>query len=229
MKRRTVLGALGGAFSLTAGCVTRTVTDGPPPSDADLSGSAPTDTVTDDSSGRPDTQSPNGGDDAGAPFEDVPCPSFADTVDRTVCAHTRDGNEPVSLTPSEQVFSPTTGDDTVETLRFTLRNESGRAFGLNPYGWAIKERTADGWSHVAPDAHAEPWVTLDDGETYGWVLSVEQHPSPDADRAVSVTEGLDSGTYAFQITGSLAGETADGGTTSSTSVEGVALFAVDRE
>ena len=125
--------------------------------------------------------------------------------------------------PDREVFEPTTGDDTLETITFTLHNRSGGPFGLNPYAWAIERRTTSGWEHVAPDEHVEPWTTVEDDGTYIWRLSVETHPSGDWENHRTLVEDLESGVYAFTIAGSLGGET--GG---STWVECVVLFEVQR-
>lgn len=220
MRRRSFLGATGTAVALTAGCLSTTGGTPEEPDDPQTTRPAGGDGTTTEPDGTTDETTTAGGDD---PFVDEPCPSFAEDVDRTVCAHAADDAD-LYLGVSEPVFAPTTGDDTVETTTFTLHNESGEPFGLNPYAWAIKRRRDGEWTHVAPEEHVEPWHTVADGETYGWVLSVETHPSPSAENRQSVVEDLDAGTYAFQITGML-GEGSD----DSENVECVALFEVKRE
>jgi hypothetical protein len=96
---------------------------------------------------------------------------------------------------------------------------------LTPHDWAIKRQTADGWTHVAPDEYVEPWYTLKPDETYTWRLSVETHPTPQGDQTMAIMENLDSGTYAFQVTGLLDEPTDDG---EKTNIECVALFDVNR-
>ncbi|SEN06954.1 hypothetical protein SAMN05216388_1001291 [Halorientalis persicus] len=218
MKRRTMLTALGTATVATAGCLDRSG-DGSTPTDTDGPGSTDrteTPAGTADESRTP--TAPSGR------FDGADCPAFSDSVDRTVCFHALgNGSAEVWIEPDRELFEPTTDDDTVETITFTLCNESGESFGLNPYAWAIKRRTADGWEHVAPEEHVEPWTTVDDGGTYTWRLSVETHPSPDRDDHMTLVEALESGVYAFAIAGSLGGETSG-----TTWVECVALFEVDR-
>ncbi|SDF06977.1 hypothetical protein [Halorientalis regularis] len=221
MKRRTVLTALGTATVATAGCLDRSG-DGSTPTDTDGPGrtdrtGTPPGTATDERrtptvlSGR---------------FDGTDCPGFSDSVDRTVCYHAiQDDAAEVWVEPDSEVFAPTTGDNTVETITFTLCNESDEPFGLNPYAWAIKRRTGDGWEHVAPEEYVEPWRTVEDGGTYTWRLSVETHPSPARDDHLTLVEDLESGVYAFAITGSLGGS---GKTDGSTWVECVALFSVER-
>jgi hypothetical protein len=218
MKRRTILTALGTATVATAGCLDRSG-DGSTPTDTDGPGTdrteTPTGTATDE---RRTPTAPSGR------FDGTDCPGFSDSVDRTVCFHTLGGGSAeVWVEPDQELFEPTTGDDTVETITFTLHNESGESFGLNPYAWGMKRRTDGGWEHVAPEEWIDPWTTVADGGTYTWRLSVETHPSPDRDDHQTLVEDLESGVYAFAITGSLGGET--GG---ATWVECVALFEVAR-
>jgi len=219
MKRRTVLAALGATTAATAGCLDRSET-----------GSTPTDTDGPGTGGGTETPPGTANDEIRTPttpsgrFDGADCPAFSDSVDRTVCYHTLEtGSAEVWIEPDREVFEPTTGDDTVETITFTLCNESGEPFGLNPYAWAIKRRTAEGWEHVAPEEWVEPWTAVEDGGTYTWRLSVETHPSPDRDDHQTLVEDLGSGVYAFAITGSLGGETSG-----STWVECIALFSVQR-
>ncbi|RXK51817.1 hypothetical protein [Halorientalis pallida] len=219
MRRRTILATLGTSAMAVAGCL-----------DQSGDGSTPTDT---DGSGGPDgTETPNGtaDDGSGTPaspsgrFDGTECPTVSDSVDRTVCFHALGGGSAeVWVEPDRELFEPTTDDQSVETVTFTLHNQSGESFGLNPYAWAIRRRTSDGWEHVAPDEHVEPWTTVDDGGAYTWRLSVETHPSPDRDDHVTLVEDLESGVYAFTIRGALGGETSE-----STWVECVAVFEVDR-
>lgn len=215
MNRRAVLLAIGAS---TAGCVNTGAGGGD-----GRTNTGPNGTGTDQ--GTPDGQTT--GTDGGTPrdarerFDEYPCPSFAERTDRTVCWHTVDpGSADVYLSVSSPVFEPSAGD---ATLSFTLHNDSGVPFGHNPYGWAIKRETGEGWEHVAPDVHIEPWETVPDGETYTWVLRVDEgaSASTDRERSLTVEQDLTDGVYAFQVTGVLEGE-------DRTSVECVALFEVRR-
>ncbi|MFB6164311.1 MAG: twin-arginine translocation signal domain-containing protein [Haloarculaceae archaeon] len=217
MKRRTVLAKTGalGAGALTAGCAQRAGDRGAPPDDGTDPGSDDdeTDTMPDDETPTTDR------------FAGDPCPSFDESADRTVCAHTVDPNAAaVYLTASEQVFAPTTGDHSVEMIQFDLHNEGDENVGLNPYAWGIERQSHDGWEHVAPDVHIEPWTELAPGETYTWVLSVQEHPSPHAPRTQQIVQDLQSGTYAFDVTC-----LRDDGSKEATRIEAVALFAVERQ
>lgn len=214
MQRRTLLGAVGAAVA-AAGCVESVGSRGGTPTEDDP-GTDGNGTMTDD---------PKNGT-AANPFAGDPCPSFAENADWTVCAHAVDqSSADVYPTVTEPVFAPTTGDGEVETTSFVLRNGSDRSLGLNPYDWAIKRRTDGDWEHVAPDAAVEPWTYVEPGEAYTWVLSVEDHPTPQSDRTRQVVQDLPSGTYAFQITG-LVGEQDQQETAS---LEAVWLFEVRRD
>ncbi|PSQ48651.1 hypothetical protein BRD19_05975 [Halobacteriales archaeon SW_7_65_23] len=219
MKRRTFIVAGGSAMLATAGCLATSNTS----DDASADETPATDTPT--------PADPAEGDAAGASFDDIPCPSFSDSADRTVCSHTvMAGATPVYPTVSEQVFTPTTGDDSVETMAITLHNDSGVRFGLNPHAWTLERWTGDGWEHVAPEEYVEPWQSLAPGETFTWELSVESHPTPQEQRRLSVVEDLESGTYAFGSTGILQGAWADGSasTEEETNVECIGIFRVSR-
>lgn len=205
MRRRRFIGGAGSAMlAAVAGCI---------------SGNDDEPSTGSEDDGTPTDETPDGDD----PFVDASCPSFSDSADRTVCAH-KDHDADVYPTLSEQVFAPTTGDDSVETLQIQLHNESDSNLGLNPHEWALKRQTDDGWEHVAPEEYIEPWYTVKSGEVYTWLVSVETHPSPSDDRTLSVVEDLDAGTYAFQVTGVLEGDADDG-----PRIECIGLFEVERE
>lgn len=237
MQRRTVLATAGSALAATAGCISdsddttteENPTATPPTEDTRTEDTAPADEGQNSNEksptdGTPTESKPSEGDEAGTSFEDVPCPSFSDSADRTVCSHTSLTGGIVPSVSTEE-FTPTTGDGSVETMQITLQNVSADDFGFNPHAWAIKKQTKDGWVHVAPEEWIEPWYTLGPDERYVWELAVEDHPSPKEEQAIGITQDLESGLYAFQITGMVDGEPDDG---SSTNIECVALFRVSR-
>lgn len=239
MQRRTVLATVGSALLASAGCVSNSDGDdqdpseGSDPEDDRSSDDSPDDTTPEQTpiDNTPTDSTPAGDPDerdgAGASFGD--CPSFGESVDQTVCSHTG-SNTGVYPAVSQEVFTPTTGDDSVETLSITLHNVSGSRFGFNPHDWAIKRQTEDGWVHVAPEEYVEPWYTIEPDETYTWELSVESHPSPQDDQTLSVVEDLDSGTYAFRVTGILDEQPEDAtDSDEKTTIECVALFSVSRK
>lgn len=216
MDRRRLLATVGTAVVATAGCLTD------PPADTDTTDSTQS---TDEPADGPATTSPDGtaemspDDDR---FADVPCPSFS-KADRTNCWHTVDpASASVYLEPDSELLAET-NDDVVETLSFVLHNETGGDFGLNPHAWSIYRRTDGEWTRVAPDEYIEPWYTLADGETYTWRVSLEPHPSPNADDELDVVQPLEDGTYAFHVSGHV-----ESGPDEGTAIECIALFAVQR-
>lgn len=193
-------------------------------------------TNTDSQTETPDPQTGTPGPDPQPPpardlFDGVPCPSFAD-ADRTVCWHTR-ANDEVAIKPSQVVFQPVSGNDEVETIKFTLTNTRNAPITFNPYSWGLKRQTESSWTHVAPESVAyEPLYELDPGTTYQWVLSRHQHPTPKTTRTVYPTVAVDNGRYAFVLTGSLLGSSPNTTQTdegmAGTTIEWVTLFEVQR-
>lgn len=150
------------------------------------------------------SNAPLGGDDGRTPIEPPDdwgeCPSFEDDVDLTVCATDAAGAD-VALTPSSRTFEED-GDDEVETLTFTLRNDGDGPFRFNPHDWAVMRWIPDGWERVAPDEHVDPLYELPAGGTYEWVLSTTEHPSPMSEDSTAVVVDLTAGErYAFRVDG----------------------------
>ncbi len=212
--RREVLLALGAGLA-TAGCIGGGDRS---PGGNETPTIDPTETPT-------DTQTPTDTPETPDRLADEPCPSFTET-DRTVCAHTRPMDADVWLDVDAQQFQPVSGNDAVETIAFTLHNETGGRFTLNPYAWAVKRREDGEWAHVAPDAHVEPLVEIPDGGTYTWVLSREVHPTPSSERTLYPTVEVENGLHAFAVDGWTGGADASG--ESRTTVELTALFDVQR-
>lgn len=213
MRRRTVLAAIGTTLA-TTGCLGAAT---PGTGEGDGATDSPTDSPT-ETPGTPDGPYPEYPDS----IRNAECPSFAD-ADRTVCNHTRSADADLYLSTSSAVYEPIQGNDAVETVTFTLHDESDQQFGFNPYGWTVKHRTDDGWQHVAPEVHPEPWTTIQPGQTYRWELSTQTHPTPKSENTnYPVVEDLKSGLHAFTIAG-LLGDRDD---EDPTEVECIALFAV---
>lgn len=216
MQRRTVLASMSAVVVGCAGCLGRTTADG-------------------------SNNSSNGGTTSERPIADEPCPSFTDTVDRTICYHTRDREEEtVYVEPSDTV-------GTVESLEFTLHNQAEHTVGLNPYAWTIYRQGTTDWKHVAPDAVPEPYLMLSPGETIRWSLTPDSSSTPgktDTDREGNdtvhdgpaktgqpmtaqetqprtITIDLETGTYAFQISGNL------GSDSDAERIECIALFRIE--
>lgn len=197
MQRRQFIATVGATTTLAAGCV--------------RSPGSGTATPTDESVA------------SGSRFAEIPCPSFAES-DRTICYHTLAGRSPeVYMEPSTELFEPT-ADDTVGTVKFVLRNQSGESFGLNPHAWELHERTETGWSFLAPEEYVEPWYNLPSGSTYTWHLSMEPRPTATSEDTMTVVQDLPTGIYAFQITGIIQSES-----DTETNVECIALLEIRRE
>jgi len=227
MHRRTLLGTLGGVL-LTgiAGCMSASDGDSPTPTDdsnpgttqdaaiptadGDTDGSRPADGVT------PAAMSVD--------LSEIPCPTVGEDVDLRVCSTTTDLDDAaVALVPPRPpLFEPTTGDGGVDVFEIELHNQSAATFGFNPYDWALKRHTDDGWNHIAPEMTPEPWTRLDPDETYTYGLSVESVPTERVDGSRRIVQDLDSGTYALVVNGLL--ERGEG----SERVECAAVFVVER-
>jgi hypothetical protein len=228
-----MLATVGSAVALTAGCLDSTNGDDPN-TDGDGPGASPGSPTTDPGPDTPtnDPATPT------TPVADLECPTFEKDVDRRVCWPDRDGDaETLSIEASSPVLERNADEGEVATLTFTLGNVTGRPFGMNPYAWSIHRWTGDAWEKVAPDAHVEPWTTVESGESYEWVLSTREHSGPQSENSQAIVEDLADGTYAFQIAGNLAAESADGTETATATapgddadrVECVALFAVEQQ
>jgi hypothetical protein len=238
--RRTVLATLG-AVLLPAGCLGAPVDSRADRGNSTVSGDPPTEPST-ATPGEPPTETPDGPP-TGTPdqtptptsdrtptttpdgrFRDEPCPSFSG-ADRTVCAHTRPADAPVYLESSADVLR-VDPEDAVETITFTLHNDTGGPVTLNPYAWAVHRKDGDGeWARVAPDVHVQPLVELPDGETYAWILSRRPHPTPEGDRTLYPTVDVGNGRHAFAVVGRVGPVGGDGD--SGERVECVALFDVE--
>lgn len=200
--RRSVLAALGATF-ISAGCL-ETAAPG------SRTRETPTDTHSGDQADTPSGSADQTIESRKLPGEitSEPCPSFT-TADRAVCWHTKPADADLYLEPSTERFQPVEGNDTVETITFTLVNDSDDTYQLNPYAWALKEKTGQTWTHVAPDEYIEPLETIAPGETYKWVLGRRSHPSPNKEQTFYPTVAIDDGRYAFSIRGWLGGDTDD--------------------
>jgi hypothetical protein len=153
-----------------------------------------------------DTDTPAGDDPGDSPmtddpFADVPCPAVRERADRHVCYHTLADPEtaPLVLSPGRQRVDWGAAAEVVEPLTFTLHNRTGAEVGFNWYDWAIHRRTDEGWTRVAPEMIPEPWTSIAADETYVWSLADTEHDPPREDRAHTVVQSLDAGTYAFSV------------------------------
>lgn len=134
------------------------------------------------------------------------CASFVGNADRTVCSD-NPGDAEVYITRSDERFVDYGGNDTVETARFTLVNESDRTFTLDVNDWAVKRQTDDGWLHVAPDDHIDALTDVSAGGRYEWHLGTESHSAPMSEDSQSIVADLASAErHQFIVHGSLGDE-----------------------
>lgn len=141
-------------------------------------------------------------------FEDEPCPSLGGGSERTICYHTMD-DPPVYLVPSTERFVVDTEDKTVETVEFTLHDETARAFQFDPQRWVVVRRDGTEWYRAAPDGDPViPEKRPLDG-THTWSLSLQPHPSPRAEDTTFVTADLEEGLHAFAVPGHLGDDDSD--------------------
>ena len=216
MHRRRLLAGLAAAAS--AGCLGRSGGEQ----------SSPTGARTATATARTETDTP-GVPTASDTFAGTSCPEYTD-ADRTVCYHTAPEGADVVLSAEPEVFDPESGDNIVQTLRFTLYNQGEWTVLVNPYDWTIHRRDGSSWSRVAPEGpRSEPLYILEPGATLEWELPEMTHPSPGGDDTYRVDASLEPGTYAFSVTGSYDGtnltETPSGEPPAETAF--VALFRLD--
>ncbi len=115
------------------------------------------------------------------------------------------GTDDLSLEAETDEFVVDTGDDTVETLTFTLRNRASCSVTVAPSGWRIEGEGANGETVARGDGSSSE-RTLDTGETHRWSLSLTPHPTPYTEETTYVVADLEEGTYEFVVTCSLTGQ-----------------------
>jgi len=116
------------------------------------------------------------------------------------------GVDELSLEAEADEFVVETGDDTVETLGFTLRNRASCSVTVVPSGWRIEGGGTNG-EPVARGDGGSGERALDAGETHQWSLSLTPHPTPYTEETTYLVAELEEGTYEFVVTCSLAGQT----------------------
>lgn len=170
MKRRSFLA--GAAALATAGCLGRAVGDG----------TTTRDRTTTDQKTTTDATTTTGD-----------CPEVRREVAATVCSG---GDSDYGATLSQTAQSVMADG----SLGVTLTNESAESVGLNPYAWAVHERTEKGWRHVAPDTHIEPWTVLSQGDSQAWRVQLGDGESTESGDAVAAGPlDLDAGEHAFSV------------------------------
>jgi hypothetical protein len=106
----------------------------------------------------------------------------------------------MSFTAETDEFVIVTGDNSVETLRFTLTNRTTCSVSIAPATWRIERNTSDGWRPVVSGDKNKEQRTLSRGESHNWSLSRSPHPTPRTDTTTFVVADLSEGTYAFIVT-----------------------------
>lgn len=110
----------------------------------------------------------------------------------------------VSLEAASDEFIVVTGDNVVEALVITLRNETTCSVEFNTGAWHIERRAADGWHTVArgnPDEGDHRTITS--GDEHAWSLSLSPHPTSSTETTTFITTELAAGTYVLVVAGTL--------------------------
>lgn len=105
----------------------------------------------------------------------------------------------VSLTAESDALVSTTGDDTVESIRFVLTNRTAGSLRLDPASWVIERESAEGWTEIAAGDDDGDERTVPSDGTHTWSLSLTTHPTPASERRTFVFENLAEGTYRFGV------------------------------
>jgi hypothetical protein len=178
MKRRSFLA--GAAALATSGCLGRAVGNGTTTRDR---------TTTDRQNTTTDSTTTSGD-----------CPEVRREVAATVCSG-EDSDYGAVLSQTAQSVAAD------GSLGVTLTNESAESVGLNPYAWAVHERTEKGWRHVAPDTHIEPWTVLSQGDSQAWRVQLGDGGTTENEDAVAAGPlDLDAGEHAFSIVAQVDGD-----------------------
>lgn len=128
------------------------------------------------------------------------CPPFDTDADRTICFRTR--SKSIWLSVSHPDWTIDTTENGIETNSFTLHNELGTSLRFDPHNWKLYEQfqkqTNTMWKEISRHNESNHAV-LAPSETYHWSLSLQPHPSPNAEHTDFITADLDTGRYAFVV------------------------------
>ncbi|MFB6130554.1 MAG: hypothetical protein ABEJ28_07010 [Salinigranum sp.] len=111
-------------------------------------------------------------------------------------------------------FEVVTGDHTVETLAFTLRNRTSCPLTVDTGAWRIERESGGEWNRVAgaggdsggSGSDGGNGIAIPGGGKHRWSLSLTPHPTPRTDDTTYVWADLPEGTYRFVVTGTLGDE-----------------------
>lgn len=115
------------------------------------------------------------------------------------------GTGEVPFTVETNRFVVTMDDDTVETLGFTLDNQTKCPISLVPTGWELVRNVDRGWEQVDRGAGESGPITVASGEDHRWSLSIVPHPTPFTESTTFIHADLSPGTYALEVSGSVDG------------------------
>lgn len=112
----------------------------------------------------------------------------------------------VSFEGDTDEFIVITDDNTVDSLIFTLQNQTSCSLMVDPEAWQIERNSADSWEQVASGANSDEQITIANGSQHEWSLSLTPHPTPHTDSRTFVVADLSEATYAFVVTGTVDSE-----------------------
>lgn len=116
------------------------------------------------------------------------------------------GTEQLSFEADTDEFIVVTDDNTVDSLVFTLQNQTSCSLMLDPKAWHIERKSGDGWEQIASGDHGDEQITIANGSEHGWSLSLTPHPTPHTDSTTFVVADLSEATYAFVLAGTVDSE-----------------------
>ena len=135
----------------------------------------------------------------------LPAAGCLDAPARDGVSSTCAGTDGLSIDAEADEFVVDPGDNTVETLLFTLRNRTSCSVTVIPSDWRIKRDGANGETVARGDGRSSE-RTLHTGETHQWSLSLTPHPTPYTEETTYVVADLDERQYEFVVTCSSAGQ-----------------------
>lgn len=113
------------------------------------------------------------------------------------------GTERVSFEANTDEFTVATDNNTVETLVFTLQNQTTCSLTLDSEGWHIERESEDGWKQIESGDTSDELITISSGSEHKWSLSLTPHPTPDTDSTTFIVADLPEATYSLVVTGTL--------------------------
>lgn len=132
------------------------------------------------------------------------CPTLNSNVDRTICDDvSKDSTPRIILSADPTSFTVDTTDQSVETLQFTLSNQSDQPFVIDSRSWAIARVTDGNWNKIESGDPSEQSITVSPGGKHRWSLSLTPHPTQQTKNTSFITANLEDGNYVFAVNGKL--------------------------